>query len=144
MIYVLDSNIISYMLKSDVTVLAKYRAEESKGNDFIIPAIVFYEVQRGLLALQLKKRLHEFEKLCQKVRYAEFDKPVWQKATNIYASLRHEGILIDDADIFIAAFCINNACTLVTNNTKHFDRINELAHVNWVHQAPKVVFDRNA
>ena len=64
MIYALDSNIISYMLRGDAVILERYRQEESSGHDFVIPAIVFYEVQRGLLAKQLNNRLSAFEKLC--------------------------------------------------------------------------------
>ena len=131
MIYVLDSNIISYMLKSNETILNKYR-EASVDNDFIIPAIVFYEIQRGLLAAQLNKRLQEFEKLCKTIKYVEFDKAVWHKAAKIYAQLRQQGNLIDDADIFVAAFCIINNCTLVTNNTNHFNRIDGLSLINWI------------
>jgi len=130
MIYVLDSDTVSYMLKSDETVLTRYR-KESDDNDIIIPAIVYYEVQRGLLALKMSKRLLEFDKLCRAIKYEEFDKAVWQKAAYVYAQLRQSGSLIDDADIFIAAFCIVNGCTLVTNNIKHFSRIEGLSYVNW-------------
>jgi len=36
------------------------------------------------------------------------------------------------ADILIAAFCIINGYTLVTNNEKHFRDIEELDYTNWV------------
>ena len=37
----------------------------------------------------------------------------------------------DDGDIFIAAQCIVNDYTLVTDNTGDFERINGLKTVNW-------------
>jgi len=37
----------------------------------------------------------------------------------------------EDADIFIAAFCIHNNYTLVTDNTRHFQGIPELRLANW-------------
>jgi predicted nucleic acid-binding protein len=49
----------------------------------------------------------------------------------LYASLSRQGALIEDADIFIAAFCLVNDYPLVTNNTRHFGRIAELTLVDW-------------
>jgi predicted nucleic acid-binding protein len=131
MIYVLDSNIISYMLKGDAGVSARYHQESDEGNDFVIPPIVFYEIQRWLLAKKLIKKLALFDALCQKVKQAEFDMSVWQMAAQIYAALSQQGNLIDDADIFISAFCLVNGYTLVTNNTRHFEHILGLKLVNW-------------
>jgi predicted nucleic acid-binding protein len=131
MIYALDTNIVSYILKEDHDVIARYRQTFDAGGDFVIPQIVFYEIQRGLLAKNLGKKLAQFNILCQKIDLVEFNSFVWQKAAQIYASLSQQGKLIDDSDIFIAAFCLVNGYTLVTNNTRHFEHINELKFVNW-------------
>jgi tRNA(fMet)-specific endonuclease VapC len=119
------------MLKEDAEVIAYYRQTFDDGGDFVIPPIVFYEIQRGLLAKNLKKKLARFEALCQKIVQVEFNNLVWQKAAHIYASLSQQGKLIDDADIFIGAFCLVYDYTLITNNTRHFEHINELKLVNW-------------
>ena len=57
MICALDSNIVSYMLKEDIDVITRYRQAFDNGDDFVIPPIVFYEIQRGLLARNLTKML---------------------------------------------------------------------------------------
>jgi len=131
MIYALDSNIVSYMLKEDADVIAQYRSAFDDGGDFVIPPIVFYEVQRGLLAKNLKKKLAKFDTLCQKIKQMDFDISIWKQAAQIYASLSQQGRLIDDADIFIAAFCLVNDYTLVTNNIQHFEHVDRLKLVNW-------------
>ena len=131
MIYALDSNIVSYMLKEDADVIAHYRQAFDGGANFVIPPIVFYEIQRGLLAKNLKKRLSKFSALCQKIGQVDFNSLVWEKAARIYASLSQQGKPIDDADIFIAAFCLVNGYTLVTNNVRHFEHIGELKLMNW-------------
>jgi predicted nucleic acid-binding protein len=92
---------------------------------------VSYEVKRWLLANDMKKKLAKFNDLCYELAEFEFDKAVWQKSIQIYVELSRRGELIDDADIFIAAFCIVNAITLVTNNTNHFKRVSDLKFVNW-------------
>ena len=131
MIYALDSNIVSYMLKEDAYVIARYRQTFDEGGNFVIPPVVFYEIQRGLLAKNLRKRLDKFEALCRKTGQIEFNSLVWQKAALIYASLHWQGRTIDDADILIAAFCLENGYTLVTNNTKDFENIDGLQIEDW-------------
>ena len=39
MIYALDSNIVSYMLKGDSDVIAHYRKAFDDGGDFVIPPV---------------------------------------------------------------------------------------------------------
>ena len=38
---------------------------------------------------------------------------------------------LDDFNLIIASFAMNNHLTLVTNNTKHFSRIDGLKLTNW-------------
>lgn len=44
---------------------------------------------------------------------------------------RKKGELIEDADLLIAATCIVNDLVLITNNRKHFSRIEGLDIENW-------------
>ncbi|MCL1849031.1 MAG: hypothetical protein FWF83_05105 [Clostridiales bacterium] len=57
---------------------------------------------------------------------------VWETAASIYADLRRNHFAVGDADILIAAFCIENAYTLVTGNTRDFKNINGLQTEDWV------------
>ena len=52
-------------------------------------------------------------------------------AAQIKANLEERGMPISDTDILIAAYCIVNNYTLVTDNTSDFERIEELNLVNW-------------
>jgi len=58
------------------------------------------------------------------------------KTTDIYARikalLRKLGNIIDDFDILIGATAIENDLTLVTDNERHFSRINKIRIVNWL------------
>ncbi len=47
------------------------------------------------------------------------------------ASLKKTGTLLDDFDLIIASCAMTNNLTLVTNNTKHFNRIDSLKLTNW-------------
>ncbi len=55
---------------------------------------------------------------------------VIEKAADIYVQL-HKGNQIEDNDIYIGKIALVNNCTLVTANTRHFERIEGLKIVNW-------------
>lgn len=50
---------------------------------------------------------------------------------DVKAGLRTQGLLIEDADLLIAATALAYQLTLVTNNTSHFSRIPNLVIENW-------------
>jgi tRNA(fMet)-specific endonuclease VapC len=56
----------------------------------------------------------------------------------IEANLRKQGKPIEAEDSIIAATAITNDLTLVTGNTKHFDRIDGLRLIDWEKKPPAV------
>jgi tRNA(fMet)-specific endonuclease VapC len=134
MIYALDSNIISFLLKENDNIFAAYQQKIAQGHEFVIAPIVYYEIERGLLAKNLLAKRRAFIKFCETVEIGEFNLDVWQKAAEVYAKLSRQGKLIGekyDGDYFIAAYCILNGYTLITNNKEHFERIDELGFEIW-------------
>jgi len=134
MIYALDSDIISSLLKENVHTISCYHQVLRQGNEFIIPPIVFYKVERGLLMKNLLAKRRAFIEFCKNVEVGDFCFDVWQKAAQIYAQLSKQGKPVGnpfDGDVFIAAYCIVNGYTLVTNNENHYSRIDELQFINW-------------
>jgi Predicted nucleic acid-binding protein, contains PIN domain len=130
--YALDTNIITYILKKNTIVINHYITETKKGNSFIIPPLVSYEIKRGLKYIQAFKKMSAFDEFYAQFENIDFDIQVWDKAADIYVDLRKKGIPIEDADILIAAYCLVHDYVLVTNNTKHFERIEGLKYVNWM------------
>lgn len=57
--YALDSNIVSYLLKRDIQTWKRYNQEADAGKECVIPPIVYYEVKRGLLAVDATKSSHK-------------------------------------------------------------------------------------
>jgi tRNA(fMet)-specific endonuclease VapC len=51
---------------------------------------------------------------------------------NEKARLRKAGKPVGDFDLLIGAKAIANGLTLVTNNTKYFDRLREIKLENWI------------
>lgn len=50
----------------------------------------------------------------------------------IYATLKKQGKLINEADILIASIVKANNAVLVTNDEEHFSRVKELKIENWL------------
>jgi predicted nucleic acid-binding protein len=57
---------------------------------------------------------------------------VWRRAAQIYAELYAKRFSVRDSDILIAAFCLVNDYTLITNNTSDFENIDHLKFIDWV------------
>lgn len=130
--YGLDTNIISYILKNNTVIINKVQDEIIKGNIFRIPAISYYEINRGLYALKKPDKIEMFRRLCGDFGLLDITKITLDFASRIYADLKEKGELIEDADILIASSCIENDTVLVTNNENHFKRISGLTFENWV------------
>jgi len=133
MTYALDTNIISFMLKRNEHIINSYRHANNEGHIFVIPVVAYYEIRRGLLAVDATVQMQAFMKLCNTFDVVEMSVSSWEKAAEIWAILRKNGTPIgkDDGDIFIAAQCIVGGFTLVTDNIGDFERIDELNFISW-------------
>ena len=131
MIYALDTNIISYILRDDKGVKQRWRQEEITGNRSVIPLVVYYEVQRGLLANGATVKLRSFERLCRTFGIYNLTKTDMNTAAAIYADRKCRGRPMSDTDLLIAAQCVAHGYTLITNNMRHFEGIKGLQLVNW-------------
>ena len=130
--YALDSNIVTYALKGNAEIRRKMENVTATGDSLTIPHIVYFEIKRWLLEVGAKAKQIAFEQMLHDdIMLEPIDKAVWDAAAKLYVVSRKNGKPISDADLIIAAFCIANDYTLVTNNTRHFKRIDGLQLVNW-------------
>lgn len=75
-----------------------------------------------------------FEWFLQSSEVLPLSEPVAVRAASVYAQLRRAGQPIDDLDILIAATALHHGLVLVTNNTRHFERIKGLRLQNWMNK----------
>ena len=131
MTYFFDTNIISYLLNGNESVLKKWEALAQADADFSIPGIAYYEIKRGLLASGATTKLARFLAFANKFGITELTTSTLDIAAQIYANLSAKGQIIEDADIFIGATALENDAILVTNNEKHLGRIDGLKLEVW-------------
>lgn len=133
MLHMLDTDTVSYFIKG------KSRVVEDK-LAVLVPSMVCIsvmtraELQYGLKRLPTDHRLHlavgQFLKI---VRILPWD----AEAADWYANIRHQlvstGQPIGEMDMMIAAHSLSAGAVLVTNNSRHFERIEApLILENWV------------
>jgi len=129
--YALDTNIISYYLKGNAKLIDRINNEVKNGS-IIIPPIVYFEIKKWLLKNSSKIKLAAFETLLAKYGVDIISKETLDISLSIYLNLQSKRLTVDDADILIAGYCIQNGYILITNNTKHFENIENLKIENWV------------
>ncbi|MCD6456637.1 MAG: type II toxin-antitoxin system VapC family toxin [Methanophagales archaeon] len=130
--YIIDTNIITAIMKSNEKV--KRRAQETilLGDAIFINGIRYYEIKRGLLAKDARKQLQFFDQLCKEYGLVLLDnQSIFDRAAGIYAELQRKGELIGDADILIAAITYTRNFTLVSDDGD-FDKIQGLRVENWL------------
>lgn len=130
MAYLIDTDTIIFALRKDRSVLIKF--EENKNIPISISMITYAELIFGA------KRSQNEQKNMIKVRHIrelypieELNEGVMEIFANIKATMFNQGMRIEDMDLFIAATAIYNDLTLVTNNTKHFEKVPYLKLENW-------------
>lgn len=102
MSYLLDTNIVTAIVKQNANVKKKIRQCNIKGQEVSISCITYYEVKRGLLAVNASTQMSIFNEFCQKIKVLLFDNiEIIERAAEIHADLKRRGTPIQDADIYI-------------------------------------------
>ena len=133
--YLLDTNIITAILKGNDNVCEKYWTVVVDGADIYISAITYYEIKRGFLWVGAPAQLNKFEEFCEAINILYLgEKTIFDKASEFYARLKKSGKEHKaDADIFIAASATIRKLTLVSDDGIFTD-IGELALENWINR----------
>ena len=128
--YLLDTDMFSFVVDGRHPQVRRKVAE--KRRDVSISALTLAEVRFGAR----KKRSHRLESLIEMFREMFPVVPWTDDAASAYADVRarleEAGTPIGDMDMLIAASAIAGGFVLVTNNVRHFQRIDGLAVENWV------------
>lgn len=129
---ILDTSTLSEIMKRhDRRVLRHARRYLKKHGRFTFSLLTRYEVLRGLYAKGASRQIEEFELRCAASDILALTDPIVVRAARIYAQLRSEGRVIEDADILIAATALAHGLALVTENVRHFERIQGLEIESW-------------
>ena len=132
--FLFDTDIITNVFKKKPSTPLLQRLSKTPRNQQFISTITISEIVYGAeKSSRPEYHLQNLEKiLLPAVNIIGFDGKAAYVCGKIRADLEKRGMPLDFADLQIAAITIANDFTLVTGNTRHFERISELSFENWL------------
>ena len=130
MAYLIDTDILIYLIKGNHSI--DRRIQETESIPKAISVITFGELLFGAKrSVQKEKNIAIVYRLSEVFPIIEINRSTIETFTEIKATLEKNGERIEDFDLLIAATALSMNYTLVTNNTKHYQRIDGIKLENW-------------
>ena len=130
--YMLDTNICIYVIKHKPERVFR-KLKKIKPEDVCISSITYAELAYGVeKSAQPERNRLALSMMLSSIEIVAFDDSAAADYGEIRASLEKGGTPIGSLDMLIAAHARSSGCTLVTNNTKEFCRVEGLKLANWV------------
>lgn len=127
--YMLDTDTVSYALRGEGNV--GQRLLERLPSECCISSITLGELRFGAAKRKSRKLTALIDTFARSVRVVAFDERAAAVFGRIAASLQAKGTPIGGFDALIAAHACSIDVTLVTNNVRHFARVEGLRVETW-------------
>ncbi len=130
-LYLLDTNTVIYMQRGVQSVLQKLAVVGRSGVALssLVAAELAYGVEKSAHQARNRERLEHLLLEFNVLPWTH--SAMWHYAYHFHA-LRQKGLPIGHMDLLIASQALAEDATLVTNNTREFERIEGLKLENWV------------
>jgi tRNA(fMet)-specific endonuclease VapC len=131
--YVLDTNVVSALMRAEAA--ASARLLHARPGEVGIPQPVLAEVEYGLARLPGSRRRRTLEQRLE-LLLGSLERVLWNDRVSrcfgeLKTKLESRGVRIDDFDVAIAAHAVAHGAILVTDNLRHFARIDGLEVERW-------------
>jgi tRNA(fMet)-specific endonuclease VapC len=127
--YLLDADTVSYALRGQGHVAA--RLLEHRPSELCISAITLAELNFGAEAKRSQKIRRAIRNFTKDIAVLSFDEASAERFAAVAVALATRGQPIGVYDTLVAAQALSLGLTVVTNNTRHFSRVQGLAVENW-------------
>jgi tRNA(fMet)-specific endonuclease VapC len=129
--YMFDTDICSYVMKRSNDVLLK-RLQKVAVDEVCVSVITKAELLYGVeISPRRQQDEAALDSFLRYVDVLDFPDQACDHYANIRSDLKISGLLIGANDLLIAAHARSLGVILVTNNTKEFGRVRDLAIENW-------------
>jgi tRNA(fMet)-specific endonuclease VapC len=134
MIYLLDTNIIIYLLKNKPPEIARHLnalpPSVSVGMSFVTYAELLKGAERSTRRSLVLKQIKQLTQIIP--AWFTLDESICQHYAHHFARLKEKGTPIGGNDLWIACHALAQDATVVTNNVREFERVEGLRIENWV------------
>jgi tRNA(fMet)-specific endonuclease VapC len=129
--YLIDADIFSYMVRGDQPAINERMTRLLPG-EASLSVITLGEFAYGTSHLPISKlRQQRAQRLIDFLGIQTLDETAALAYGKVRAALRKAGQPIGPNDMWLAAHALSLGVTLVTNNTREFDRVKGLKLENW-------------
>ena len=132
MLYMLDTNICSYILKNHPPSVKAHFDEvgsDSLAVSTVVLAELYYGAARHPKSITIRREIDDF---AARLTVIPWDEAAVDHYGAIRAALEKQGTPVGAMDMMIAAHARSRKATLVSNNAKYFENIPALLIANWV------------
>lgn len=134
--YMLDTNICIYIMKNRPAYLAPIFDEHSR--ELCISSVTVMELQYGVENSQQRTtNADKLDSFLARLKILNYDTDAAYHTALIRHKLKQQGTPIGPYDQMIAGHARCHGLTVVTNNTKEFERVPGLITENWLQQPPQ-------
>ena len=126
---ILDTDTISYFLRGDKKVHKQFIKHQ---HTLASTTINYAELIYGLKRKDNKNLLPKVELIFNNLTLYTFDKNASRVFGVLKALLSKNGTIVADMDLMIASIAIANDEVLISNNLKHFEKIEGLQVESWL------------
>ncbi len=132
--YLLDTNIISYWMRGDRTVIERIKGHSP--SQLSMSTITLAEILYGIEKSPVKKeeRLFKIKQILSVLGLYSFNEAAAQRYAVIRTCLEKNGNIISERDTQIASIGLANRLVVVTHNVKEFSRVEKLQMEDWAQQ----------
>jgi len=131
MLYMLDTNICSYIIRDRPQYIKEKLKKVEKNHTIAISSIVVSELLYGAIKKDSPKLIKIVSAFIDNLIIYDYSKISAQSYGNIRTDLEKKGEIIGANDLLIASHALSLGAILVTNNTREFKRVNGLVLEDW-------------
>ena len=131
MLYMLDTNICSYIIRNKPQSIKKKLQEVEKNHTVVLSSIVVSELLYGATKKASPKLMKIVSAFIDNFIIYDYSKVSAQSYGNIRTDLEKKGEIIGANDLLIASHALSLGAVLVTNNTREFKRVEKLILEDW-------------
>jgi len=128
--YLLHTDTLIYAFKRAGNCLA--RLSQQPDTDLTVSTINLFELEFGMAKSNNRTQMQRYlTEICNRYTVLDFDHAAARQAGLVRAHLQSLGTPIGPYDVQVAGVAMSHNLTLVTRNTREFDRVPDLHVENW-------------
>ena len=129
MIYMFDIDMVSLLVRKNPSAIKNLIKRED--DEICISAITYSELCFGLEKKGSEKLYNEVSSILEKFSIIDFDSSQSELYGKIRLKLEKSGTPLGDMDMLIAAAALSAGAILISQNIKHFSKIDGLKVEDW-------------